>query len=147
MPDADRSKCRKSGLFIPVQIVVVRYRYSTCGRASGSSKGFEAGVRVPVPQPRASLTLDEYVSENTAASIRPGVRARSERLAFATARATTPACTERGSRICAVDTLAKRGPEPFPLDGVLVLAVLALFDVADRDDDRLRPAKRLWEPC
>jgi hypothetical protein len=42
--------------------------------------------------------------------------------------------------------LAEQGPEALPLDRFLVLAVLALLEVADRDYGRLGLAEQLLEP-
>ena len=87
------------------------------------------------------------MSQDTTGTIRPGILTLPERLAFAFARATAAASSELIHQIHAVTVLAKQGPEPFPLDGLLVFAMLALFEVADHDDGLLRPTKQLLEPC
>ena len=104
------------------------------------------GVRVPVPQPRASLTLDESVSQDTAGTVRPGIQAFPERLAFATARAAAAAGSELIHQIHAVAGLSEEGAKALPLDRFFVLAVLALLEVADRDDGLHRPTEQLLEP-
>jgi hypothetical protein len=50
------------------------------------------------------------------------------------ARAAAAAGTELVHQVHAVARLAEQGPEALPLDRFLVLAVLELFEVADRDD-------------
>ena len=86
------------------------------------------------------------MSQDTAGSIRSRVLAQPERLALAAARATAAAGSELVHQVHPVARLAEQGPEALSLDRLLELAVLALFEVADRDYGLLWLAEQLLEP-
>jgi hypothetical protein len=102
------------------------------------------------------MTLDEPMSHDTAGSIRSRAVALSlshtrNVLGFAHSpphalqrRVLTRANAARSElvhQVHPVARLAEQGPEALPLDRLLELAVLALFEVADRDDGLLGPAE------
>ena len=91
------------------------------------------------------------MAQDTAGSIRSRAIAHPERLALAAARAApasaNAARTELVHQVHLGARLAEQGPEALSLDRLLELAVLALLEVADRDDGLLGPAEQLLEPC